>query len=547
MQTIFKRFSGLLVAVALTCALCATSFATSGLDNFQSVNSYDGRFTDVSGWYQEYVVRGYELGLFDGTSATTFSPNSSMTVAEAVKLAASLHSIYTTGSADFAESSPWWRVYADYSLENGIYDEDFSDYSNAISRARFAQLLAAALPDEALSVMNTVADGAIPDVSESDSYGAAVYKLYRAGVLTGSDSAGTFNPSTNIRRSEVAAIMVRMVSVTSRQSVTLTSPTATVGSTTTGTTVGTTNTATVGDTLNAEQLYAQASPSVFYLVTYDSEGEAFASGSGVFLSSTGEAVTNWHVIDGATTAKVTTVDGKTYDVAGIYDYDVEKDLARIQVKGTGFTAMPVNYSGEVRTGATVYAIGNPLGLESTLSVGIISAAKRVVDGATYIQITTPISSGSSGGALINDKGELIGITSASVSSGQNLNLAVPITDLQSLSATRYRSVATVMQEYTNKLKAGFTLSKTAVTLRPGQETTVTITIPDIPSGYATSYILSDYGVALCSWGEWDTEKDQVDLTLYAQYPGTVTVTVRLHDRADTVLDERTIQVIVTNR
>lgn len=522
MNQLIKKCTAILLSGAMVCSMSVTAFAGS-LDHFRSANHYDGQFTDIGSWYKDYVIEGYELGLFAGTSDTAFSPESSLTVGEAVKLAACIHSIYNSGSADFVQEDPWWRVYADYCLENGIINEDYNDYSNAISRGQFAVLFAAALPDDALTVMNNISDESIPDVRLSDACGEAVYKLYRAGVLTGSDSQGTFYPNTNLRRSEMAAIVIRMVNVTARKSVS-------IGQSSSG-------------VLNAEQIYAKCSNAVFSLTTYDKEGEALSSGSGVFLSSDGEAVTNWHVLDGAANAKVTASDGKTYDVSGIYDYDAENDLARIQIQGSGFTAMQVNYSGVLLTGATVYAIGNPMGLENSISAGIISSARRVVNGVTYIQVTTPISNGSSGGALINEKGELIGITSASVSNGQNLNLAIPIGALTALKYDTCRSVSTVVDEYIRNLAASFKVSKSSVTVKPGASVVVTCSIPGIPSGYAVSYEVSTRSIVQCSWGSWN-EDDSVDLTLTGQNLGDVTVTVKLHDRQDTVLAERTIQVKV---
>ena len=522
MKQLIKKCTAILLSGAMVCTMSVTAFA-GGLDHFRPINTYDGQFTDVRGWYADYVADGYELGLFAGTGDTTFSPDSSVTVGEAVKLAACLHSIYETGAADFTQGDPWWRVYADYCLEQGLIGADYSDYSNAISRAQFAVLLSTALPDEALSVMNELDDGAIPDVRLSDDCGEAVYKLYRAGVLTGSDSEGTFRPATNLRRSEMAAIISRMVHVTERKTVS----------------IGKSS----NSTLTAEQIYAKCSNAVFSLITYDKEGKAFSSGSGVFLSSDGEAVTNWHVLDGAASAKITTTDGKTYAVSGVYDYDAENDLARIQIRGSGFTAMQADYSGTLTTGSTVYAIGNPMGLENSISAGIISSASRTVGGVTYIQVTTPISSGSSGGALINDKGALIGITSASVSNGQNLNLAVPISALTALKRDTCRSVSTVVDEYIRTLAASFKVSKTDVTIHPEASTTVICSAPGLPSGYALSYEVSTRSIVQCAWGTWN-EDDTVELTLFGQNYGDVTVTVKLHDRQDTTLAERTIQVKV---
>ncbi len=525
MQHRFKQYLSLLLAAATAASLCLNAFA-AGLDSFAPCNTYRGQFTDIGGWYEPYVIRGYELGLIDGTGADTFSPDSNMTIAEAVKLAACLHSTYTTGSADFPaiQGQPWWQVYADYCLEEGILAEPFADYGNAITRAQFAALFAAALPETALTEMNDIPDGTIPDVRLSDSWGSAVYLLYRAGILTGSDSAGTFRPKTNIRRSEAAAILVRMVDVTERRSLSLSGN----GS---------------QSALTAAQIYAKCAPSVFSLTTYDAEGEPLFSGSGVFLRENGEAVTNWHVLEGAASAKATAYDGTEYEVSGVYDYDAENDLARIQVRGSGFTPAAVNASGVLQTGATVYAIGNPRGLDGSLSSGLISSAHRVLNGAEFIQVTVPISNGSSGGALLNDRGELIGVTSASVSDGQNLNLAVPIEKLSALDRTDCRSVSATVQAFMRELADGFTLSKTSVTLGPGDDAVVTCSVPNVPTGYSVSYETSTRSIVQCSWGKW-TAEDTVDLTITGQNLGDVTVTISLHDRTDAVLATRTIQVRV---
>ena len=167
----------------------------------------------------------------------------------------------------------------------------------------------------------------------------------------------------------------------------------------------------------------------------------------------------------------------------------------------------------------------------------------MVSGTTYIQVTAPISSGSSGGALISEKGELIGITAATVNNGQNLNLAVPISALASLKRTGYRSISAVVEEYFRKLSSDFTVSKTAVTLNSDESAVITCSVPDIPSGYALSYEVSESGIVQCAWGSW-RENDSVELTLTGKDSGSVTVTLKLHDRRENILAERTLQVTV---
>lgn len=213
--------------------------------------------------------------------------------------------------------------------------------------------------------------------------------------------------------------------------------------------------------LNAEEVYARCSPAVFFVEVYDASGRATATGSGFFIDPSGVAVTNYHVIEDSYSAKITTSDTqKTYKIAGIYDYSKEEDWAVVQVSGTGFSYLEIGDATTVVGGATVYAIGSPLGLQNSISQGLISNVSRVEDGVSYIQTSAPISSGSSGGALINKYGEVIGVTSATYVEGQNLNLALPMTIINGFSMEQMYSFEDVMGGY-----------------RPNQSTT-----PTTPSG-----------------------------------------------------------------
>ncbi len=187
--------------------------------------------------------------------------------------------------------------------------------------------------------------------------------------------------------------------------------------------------------LSPAQIYAKCSPAVFFITVYDKSGNSFGFGSGFFIDSSGTAVTNYHVIKDAKSASIKTTDGKVYKVLGIYSTDSVNDLAILQIDGSGFPYLETADSDLVKTGATVYAIGNPEGLESTISQGLISYTNRVVNGVSYLQTTAAISHGSSGGALIDTYGKVVGVTSAFFSEGQNLNLAVPINRARNMSRT----------------------------------------------------------------------------------------------------------------
>ena len=182
------------------------------------VNAADLPFTDVpeSQWYYNDVKTAYENGLVDGTSPTTFSPNDNLLYSQAIKLAACMHEKYTTGSVTLGNGVPtWYQSYVDYAKENNIISKDFA-WNTAATRAGYMEIFVNALPEEALASINSVPDGSIPDVSMTHPNAADIYKLYRAGILQGVDAAFNCNPGANIRRSEVAAVLTRMMDSTAR-------------------------------------------------------------------------------------------------------------------------------------------------------------------------------------------------------------------------------------------------------------------------------------------------------------------------------------------
>lgn len=174
-------------------------------------------FTDVSAdaWYYNDVKSAYESGLINGKSDLSFAPADNLTYGEAVKLAACMHQKYTSGSVTLKNGSPWYQSYVDYAKTNGIISVDYS-WDSTATRAGYMQIFASSLPDSALGQINNVSDGAIPDVPTTHANAAAIYKLYRAGVVQGSDAQRNCNPSANIQRSEVAAILTRMMDSSAR-------------------------------------------------------------------------------------------------------------------------------------------------------------------------------------------------------------------------------------------------------------------------------------------------------------------------------------------
>ena len=179
--------------------------------------------------------------------------------------------------------------------------------------------------------------------------------------------------------------------------------------------------------LTAEEVYAKCSPAVFSIITYDQFGKALSQGSGFFVSSNGVAVTNAHVVNGAKSYKIIMSDGRSFWADSMIGDSLE-DWAVLKVNVTGMPYLPIGSKSTVVGGASIYAIGSPEGLSNTISTGIISNPNRIdAYGRSVIQITASISHGSSGGALINKYGQVIGITSGTLNvNGNDLYYAMPI-------------------------------------------------------------------------------------------------------------------------
>ena len=168
------------------------------------------------------------------------------------------------------------------------------------------------------------------------------------------------------------------------------------------------------------------------ITTLRPSGEEWALGSGFFINDSGLLVTNYHVVKGGYTIKVK-LGNTTYYAQSIVNFDEAKDIVLIQVNTGGKKTPYLELNSTPPTvGDTVYAVGSSLGLTGTFSSGIVSYASRQIDGVKFIQTTAPVSSGNSGGPLINEYGEVIGMNTATYADGQNLNLAVTASDILSV-------------------------------------------------------------------------------------------------------------------
>lgn len=194
-----------------------------GFENFKAVNLYTtGQFSDVrsSDWFSKYVEWAYNYALMGGTRTDFFNADGNVTIAETITMASGMNSVYYTGAKSFDLSVPWYQTYVDYAIEHDIIKENqFTDYNKPATRTEFVTILSSAFPKDAFPAINSIT--VIPDVPKTMTSADRIYMFYNAGIISGSDKYGTFNPTSNIKRSEVAVILRNIVNVTARGKTTL--------------------------------------------------------------------------------------------------------------------------------------------------------------------------------------------------------------------------------------------------------------------------------------------------------------------------------------
>jgi len=160
-------------------------------------------------------------------------------------------------------------------------------------------------------------------------------------------------------------------------------------------------------------------------------------GSGFVVAADGRIATSLHVIEDAEHVVVALSDGRTFTRVRVVDHDQLQDVVVLAIEASGLPALPLA-ADPVKAGERVVAIGNPHGLENTVSDGLVSAVREDETGAEVLQISAPISPGSSGGPVLNDRGQVVGVTTSTHRIGQNLNFATPVRQLLPLLRSRAR-------------------------------------------------------------------------------------------------------------
>lgn len=200
-----------------------------------------------------------------------------------------------------------------------------------------------------------------------------------------------------------------------------------------------------GQELTARQVADRHMSAVFQLDTYHTEsaykkGLSSNGGSGFFISPDGLAVTNYHTIDDAIFATATLITGEVFEVERVLYYDTEADLALLRISRTSkdqkttvpfFACLEMAKEPDLRRGDQVYTIGVPLGITMSISDGVVSSVNHMVDDFSLPCVinNADISHGSSGGALLNVYGHVVGVTTGAYSSGNNMYISVPLTPI----------------------------------------------------------------------------------------------------------------------
>ena len=189
------------------------------------------------------------------------------------------------------------------------------------------------------------------------------------------------------------------------------------------------------------ELVRRIKPSAVAIETFDARNEKLSRGSGFFIDHD-RVVTNRHVIDNAFRAEVHSHNGTIYPVKGVIAVDAEGDLALLRIDAPPGQVRPLVLDRtSPQEGESVVVIGNPLGLEGSVTNGIVSAVRDIPTFGRIIQITAPISPGSSGSPVVNMQGQVIGVATLQVTGGQSVNFAIPSERISQLQAGALMSLS----------------------------------------------------------------------------------------------------------
>lgn len=192
---------------------------------------------------------------------------------------------------------------------------------------------------------------------------------------------------------------------------------------------------------NLPELVRAIKPSAVAIETFGAKGEQLSRGSGFFVAAD-KIVTNRHVIENASKVEIKLLSGKTFQSSGVLAVDGEGDLALLQINVPREAVVPLVVDNAApQEGESIVVIGNPFGLEGSVSNGIVSAVREIAGYGRIIQITAPISPGSSGSPVVNMRGQVVGVATLQAAEGQSLNFAVPASRIAALKIGNVQSFA----------------------------------------------------------------------------------------------------------
>ncbi len=213
---------------------------------------------------------------------------------------------------------------------------------------------------------------------------------------------------------------------------------------------------------DATHVYEKASAGIVLIKTDKGAGTGFT------VSGDGTIVTARHVVDGATKVAIKTQSGDIYDDVSIVAEDERRDIAILKINGFDLPIVSLGNSNDVKPGDRIFVIGNPLGaekLKASISDGIVSGLRDLEEGYKVLQLTAPVSPGNSGGPVLNESGQAIGIIVFRLREGENLNFAVPINYVRGLLASSEKSQP--LRSW-KKPEGTTSLFSEKVTLQPGK-------------------------------------------------------------------------------
>lgn len=372
-------------------------------------------------WGKDYIERLVDQGAVNGYPDGTFKPNGTISRAAFITVLAKALDLTPNQSNYFEDTGKHWaKTYISAAVDAGIINmKDYSlvegyqfDPNVDITREEMAQIITRALGEEYEA--QSLKDPDFRDVSLINSrLKGYVSAASKNGIITGYPD-GRFAPTASATRAEACVMVTRLLDKLDEN------PNLEV--------------------MDSEDIYNLYSKAMVIIIGTDEEGVEYKLGSGIVIEKSGKILTNFHVINGTTTLAVEFLDGTKKKVESLHNYDRTYDTAILNIEKGQYDSIPIGNSRRLNIGERIYTLGFPLVMNLSISDGLVSSFVNDGNGHNYIQISAPISPGSSGGALIDKYGRVVGITTASFIYGENMNLAIPIDDVLSVMLENNKSI-----------------------------------------------------------------------------------------------------------